>query len=452
MKKLWQTTQSLDAAVEEYTVGDDPRLDSDLLPYEIYGSLAHAEGLRRIGILTASEVAAVRGALTRLHARAGTFVVRRDQEDIHTAVEQHLTETLGEVGAKIHTGRSRNDQVQVNLRLLIKDRLLEIHARACAAAAAWGEFGRRHAAVSLPGYTHLQRAMPTTVGHWAASHAEAMVEDARLLRHAYEEADASPLGSAAGYGVPLPLDRAYVARLLGFARVQRNTLRVQSSRARIEAVALSAVAVFARDLGVLAWDLSLYSTAEFGFLRLDDAFTTGSSIMPQKKNPDVVELTRGRAALFPGWVAQSLAAGALPSGYHRDHQLTKGPLLLGLESARQMATIAARLPESLTVDEARCRGAVTEDMLATHRALALVRRGVPFREAYRRVAAAARSGRGKTRPARRIELPDYPGAPGNPDWRALARDRRAEEAWGRSTRRALASRWTALLDGAAARG
>jgi argininosuccinate lyase len=445
MKKLWQTNASLDSVVEAYTVGNDPELDSRLLKYEVYGSLAHAAGLVKIGVLTKKEYAALRAELTKLHDRPGTFAVTRAQEDIHTAVEQRLTRVLGEIGAKVHAGRSRNDQVQANLRLFLKDRLLALHARAGEAAAAWAAFGVRNEGVVIPGYSHLQRAMPTTIGHWAASHAEALWDARRALRFAYGEADASPLGSAAGYGVMLPLDRAYVAKLLGFSRVQRNTLRVQSSRPRLEAAVLSSLCLSARDLGVLAWDLSLFTSAEFGFVKLSDAFTTGSSIMPQKKNPDVVELTRARAALFPGWLNQVLSVGALPSGYHRDYQLTKGPLFAALDALSLMLDVAARLPDALTVNRGRCAAAVTEDLLATHEAVALVREGVPFRDAYRTVAERARARTGEPRPAADAPLPDYPGAPGRPSWKAVAADAAREDAWERSHRKALDSAWRGLL-------
>ena len=445
MKKLWQTKTDLDATVEAYTVGNDPELDSRLLKYEVYGSLAHAAGLVKIGVLTKKEYAALRAELTRLHDRPAAFAVTREQEDVHTAVEQRLTKALGAAGAKVHAGRSRNDQVQVDLRLFLKDRLLALHARAGDAAAAWAAFGARHQDVVIPGYSHLQRAMPTTIGHWAASHAEALWDARRALRFAYGEADASPLGSAAGYGVMLPLDRAYVAKLLGFSRVQRNTLRVQSSRPRLEAAVLSSLCLCARDLGVLAWDLSLYASAEFGFIKLSDAFTTGSSIMPQKKNPDVVELTRARAALFPGWLNQVLAVGALPSGYHRDYQLTKGPLFAALDALDLMLDVAARLPEALTVVRGRCAAAVTEDLLATHRAVALVREGVPFRDAYRTVAESARARTGDPAPVTDVPLPNYPGAPGDPAWKALAADAARESAWGAAERRRLAAAWGRLL-------
>jgi argininosuccinate lyase len=445
MKKLWQTQTDLDAVVEAYTVGDDPGLDSRLLRCEVYGSIAHAAGLKKIGVLTAREYAALRAELTKLHDRPGKFAVTREQEDIHTAVEQKLTSALGETGAKIHAGRSRNDQVQVDLRLFLKDRLLDLHVRAGRAAAAWREFGAKNQGLQIPGYSHLQRAMPTTIGHWAASHAEAIIDGQRALRFAFDEADASPLGSAAGYGVMLDLPRTYVAKLLGFSRVQRNTLRVQSSRPRLEAAVLSSLTLLARDLGVLAWDLSLYSTAEFGFFKLSSSFTTGSSIMPQKKNPDVVELTRARAALFPGWLNQVLAIGALPSGYHRDYQLTKGPLFAALDALTLMLDVAARLPGALTANPERCAAAVTEDLLATHHAVALVREGIPFRTAYRTVAEKARARVGEPRRASDVELPGYSGAPGRPDWKALIADESRENAWGARRRRALQAAWTGLL-------
>jgi argininosuccinate lyase len=286
--------------------------------------------------------------------------------------------------------------------------------------------------------------MPTTVGHWAASHVEALLEARRALRFAFDEADASPLGSAAGYGVMLPLPRSFVAKLLGFSRVQRNTLRVQTSRPRLEAAVLSSLALVARDLGVLSWDLSLYASAEFGFLKLADSFTTGSSIMPQKKNPDVVELTRARAAMFPGWLNQVLMIGQLPSGYHRDYQLTKGPLFSALDAMAQMLEIAARLPESLSVNEDRCAAAVTSDLLATHEAIALVKIGVPFRTAYREVAARARAV-GAPRPVTNVELPAHLGAPGRPDWKVLLSENARTSRRMEGLRQSLDKAWSSLL-------
>ncbi len=447
-RKLWQTEGGGDPRVEAYTAGADPELDRELLAYEIYGSLAHATELRRIGLLEERELRAVRRELRALLSRADSFRIRPGQEDVHTAVEQHLTRRLGKTGARIQAGRSRNDQVQTDLRLYLKDHLLRLQELALEASAEWERFGRRFSRLPFPGYSHLQRAMPATVGHWAASHAESLADACGPLGFAYEEADRSPLGAAAGFGVPLPLDRERVARLLGFRRVQRNTLRVQSARPRIEAAAVFALAAVARDVGVLAWDLSLFATAEFGFVALDPSVTTGSSLMPQKRNPDLVELTRARAALFPGWLVQVFQVGALPSGYHRDHQMTKRPLLAAVRTGREMLEIAARLPRAIRVREERCRAAVTGEMLATSRALALARRGVPFRAAYARIAREERGRDGPRDPvADGLDLPDDPGAPGNPDWDRIAQERAEAGRRLRAERRRLESRWRALLEG-----
>jgi argininosuccinate lyase len=446
-RKLWHREGRTDPGIEAYTAATDVELDRGFLPYEIYGSLAHASGLRNIGLLEEGELRAVRAELRKLLSRAGSFRIRPAQEDIHTALEQYLTRHLGATGAKIQAGRSRNDQVQTNLRLYLKDQLLRLQKLALEASAAWERFGKRYDHLPFPGYTHLQRAMPTTLGHWAASHAEALLEACGPFGFAYEEADRCPLGSAAGFGAPLPLDRRHVARLLGFRRVQRNTLRVQSARPRVEAAALFALAAVGRDLAVLAWDVSLFTTAEFGFFTLDPSVTTGSSLMPQKRNPDLVELTRARAALFPGWLAQILEIGSLPSGYHRDYQTTKKPLVDAVRTMSEMLDIAARLPEAIRVREERCRAAVSGEMLAAARALALARRGVPFREAYGRIAREVRKDAPRGPIARGLELPAYPGAPGNPDWNGIARDR--AELWRkiRAERRRLESRWRALLEG-----
>jgi argininosuccinate lyase len=443
MKRLWETNEPPDRAIEAYTVGRDPELDAVLLPYEVYGTLAHAAGLVRAGVLGAAELAALQQALSALLEKRDTFTIAPEQEDIHTAVEQHLTRELGELGAKVHAGRSRNDQVQVDLRLFLKDRVLHLADASCAAGAAWLDFAERWQTTLVPGYTHLQRAMPSTLGHWAASHVEALLENTRGLQHAHDTADASPLGSAAGYGVTLPIDREMVARRLGFARVQRNTLRVQTSRPHVEATVLAALALLGRDLGVLAADLSLYCTAEFGYLTLDPAFCTGSSIMPQKRNPDVVELTRGRAALFPGWLHQVLAVGQLPSGYHRDFQCTKEPLMRAVATAAEMLDVVRRLPAALRVDAERCRQAVRSDLLATHDALQLVRDGVPFREAYRRVADRVRTA--APEPVASPPLPEALGAPGNPGFAELRAELAGRTRWCRDTRAALHAAWQALL-------
>lgn len=448
--KLWQTAEGGDAFVEAYTVGDDPKLDERFLKYEVYGSAAHAAGLHGIGLLSDSDHSALKKSLAELLA-AGRLEVLPEQEDIHTAVEARLTERAGEAGKRIHAGRSRNDQVQVNLRLFMKDALLSLHAGCCDAAEAWLSFARARQGIRIPGYTHLQRAMPTTLGHWAASHAEALLEGARSLRRAFEEADSCPLGSAAGYGAPLALDREKTAALLGFSRVQRNTLRVQTARPRVEAAVVAGAALVARDLGVLAWDLSLFTTREFGFFRLSPAFSTGSSLMPQKRNPDPVELTRAKAALFPGWVAQILSVGNLPSGYHRDYQATKGILVAALDSLALMLEAARRLPAELTVDEGACAAAVTRELLSTGRALERVKAGMAFRDAYRAVADEERAGAATAEPVEDAALPGYPGAPGDPGFDAIAAECAELARWSAAETERLHACWRALVSAAEAR-
>ncbi len=393
---LWGSGRPLDDLLDAYTVGEDRTLDLALLPWDILGSMAHARGLVGAGVLSKGECERLHGALVRAldEAAAGRLTIGPGEEDVHSAVERHLTEELGDLGRKIHAGRSRNDQVQVDLRLFIKDRLVELAGRAGGAVRALLGLASRHRDVLLPGYTHMRRAMPSTVGLWAAGHADSILESLAVLEGAWVLADSCPLGSGAGYGVPLDLPRELVARLLGFARVQHTVTAVQSTRGKLETTVLQSLWPLVYDLGKLSWDVILFSSDEMGYLRLPESLTTGSSIMPQKKNPDIFELTRARAAAFDGIVVEAMAvSGKLPGGYHRDLQLTKGPLMRGLASVQEMLEIVAWAVPQLEVDEARCRGAVGGDLLATDAVFARVRGGVPFRTAYRTVAAEVADGR-----------------------------------------------------------
>ncbi|HEX6851118.1 MAG TPA: argininosuccinate lyase [Candidatus Polarisedimenticolaceae bacterium] len=406
MKTLWVQGKGLDPKVAAYTASDDRAWDARLLRWDIVGSLAHADGLRAIGILGPGEHARLRAALRAAlrDAEAGRLKVTARDEDVHTAVERRLTERLGPLGAKIHTGRSRNDQVLVDLRLYAKDALMAVETAALDAADALAAFARRHARVVFPGYTHQRRAMPQTTGLWAAGHAEGILDDLRALDAALDLYDRSPLGSAAGYGVPLELPREKVARALGFAGVQRHVTSVQSSRGKHDALALAALWALGSTLGKLSWDVILFTSEEFGYLILDPTLATGSSIMPQKKNPDLFELTRAREGLLAGTLAQAIAiAGKLPSGYHRDLQMLKAPLMTGLDHAEAMAAIVAFAVARLGVHRERCAAALDAGTYATHAAYARVRDGEPFRMAYRAVAEAIARGedlprRGSTAP------------------------------------------------------
>jgi len=392
---LWGSGGPIDEVLAAFTVGEDRSLDLELLPWDILGSMAHAHGLAAAGVLSEPERRKLHAALVSAldDAAEGRLKIEPGEEDAHSAVERHLTERLGDLGRKIHAGRSRNDQVQVGLRLLIKDRLHGLAEGAGAVARVLLDLAGRHRDVLLPGYTHMRRAMPSTVGLWAAGLADSMLDSLALLEGSWTLADACPLGSGAGYGVPLAYPRETVAGLLGFARIQHAVTAVQPARGKLESVVLQSLWPLVYDLGKLAWDVILFSSEDLGFFRLPESLTTGSSIMPQKKNPDLFELIRARAAAFDGTMMEVMAvSGKLPGGYHRDLQLTKGPLLRGVISVAEMLEITAWSVPRLEVDRARCRAAVGGDLLATDAVFARVREGVPFRTAYREVAARVADG------------------------------------------------------------
>lgn len=378
-----------DAEVVAFLAGDDVLLDRELFLFDIQATEAHARGLGRIGLLGATEVDAMIAELAVLanDFRTGAFVLDGRYEDGHSAIEAHLTAKLGETGKRVHTGRSRNDQVQIALRLYLRHRLDSL-ARTCLAIAdamlarAEGEEGK----VPMPGYTHLQRAVPSSVGLWLGAFAEAFVDDAAFAVSTRSWLATCPLGTGAGYGVNLPLDREGVARELGLPRLQINPMYVQNSRGKFELAALGALAQALLDVRRFAWDLSLFTSAEFGFVELPRMYITGSSLMPNKKNPDVVELLRAAAASVIGAQTEVASALSLPSGYHRDLQVTKAPLLRAMRQGLAALSLVARLVQGFTLVPSRMRQAITGEMFATDRALDLARAGTPFRDAYRAVA------------------------------------------------------------------
>ncbi len=388
--RLWDRGEPLDAAVARLTVGRDPELDLRLALYDAVASAAHAAMLEKIGILSTEELAALERELAAIaeEARAGRFAIEPAEEDCHTAIENRLTERLGEPGLKIHTGRSRNDQVIAALRLWGREKIVELASGVVAVAERLLDLAEEHREVSVPGSTHTRQAMPTTLGHFFAAWAENLIDDLPWLERAFEHTNRSPLGSASGFGVALPLDREFVAERLGFASVQHNTLAVQNDRGKAEWLALSAASAATTDLGRLAADLIRYSSEELGFVRLSAEVTTGSSIMPQKRNPDVLELVRAGAARLRARQAEVGAVyGALGAGYHRDLQLTKEPYLDGLQLASDCFTAALPVLTTLEVDPDRCRAASLATTGATDAVYRRVAAGEPFRAAYRAVAA-----------------------------------------------------------------
>ena len=394
-RTLWGTGKGLDRRLLDHTAGEDHPWDARLLRWDVLGSLGHIEGLRAAGLLGAREHARLRQGLRRALAAvdAGRLVLREDQEDVHTAVEDWLTRRLPGVGERLHTGRSRNDQVACDLRLYLKDRLLGLHALALNVAEALLAFARRQQRVLWPGYTHQRRAMPSSVGLWAGAYAEGLLDTVESLAAVWIVADRSPLGSAAGYGVPLPLRRETVAKALGFGGLDRNVATVQGGRGKVEAAALFWCVQLGHDLGRLAQDVILYSAEEFGYLVLPAELATGSSIMPHKRNPDLFELTRGRASALEGDLAAVLHLRAkLTGGYHRDFQLLKEPLMRGLDRAEAILAATVEALPRLGVDRERCAASLAGGTLATDEVMRRVEAGSPFRIAYREVAAALRRG------------------------------------------------------------
>ena len=388
---LWQKDVRVADWVTRFTVGDDYRWDTLLLPYDIEGTRVQAWSLARIGILTKHELRDVEAALLDMEriVAAGEIGVRPEDEDCHTVIERYLTERLGDVGKKIHTGRSRNDQVLVALRLFLRDQVRESARKAADVARVLCGFGERYDRLLMPGYTHLQRAMPATVGLWAMGYAELLAADVDAMRHAFDQVNVSPLGSAAGYGVPyLELPRDDAAERLRFDGVQTHVTAVQLSRGKLELHVVHALVQAAATLNRLASDLVLFNTAEFGFVALPAEYCTGSSIMPQKQNPDVLELARASYHRLVAEMHVLLTLPAnLPSGYHRDLQLTKEAAMRAALLSGDLLTAMQNLLPGVRFDEERLRAAATPELYATAHALELVQQGVPFREAYRRAAA-----------------------------------------------------------------
>jgi len=388
MSRLWDKGVDLDQRVLAYTAGDDYALDERLVQYDIRASIAHAEMLNAQKLLADADLNAIRDGLVAIGAEhaAGEWKIELADEDGQTALEKRLTARIGAAGGRVHLGRSRNDQVLTAVRLYLLDASRELAAVAEGCAAALDALAAREGTVALPGYTHMQQAMPSSVALWAQGFAAELRDDARGLATIAQRASRSPLGSAAGYGTPgLPLDRELTRSKLGFDSVHSPVTAVQLARGKAEAQLLFECTLLMQDLGRLAADLLLFYTQEFAFVTLPASFTTGSSIMPQKRNPDVFELVRGRSAVAQACLIEVLGIFAkLPSGYQRDLQLIKPPLFRGIDLAFATAGIMA-----VAIDGVRFRSdQITLDpaIHAAEEANALVaREGIPFREAYRRI-------------------------------------------------------------------
>jgi len=391
MKKLWdrKTGTKTNQTVENYTVGVDYLLDLELLPYDIKGTMAHAKMLHKIKILDKKELSILITGLNKILSlwKNGKFKIDKSQEDGHTAIEAYLTENCGEVGKKVHTGRSRNDQSLTMTRLFSKEKLGKIKKETENLAKSLEQQIKKQGKIKMPGYTHMQRAMPSSVGMWLGSYCDSLKDDLICLDAVMKIIDQNPLGSAAGYGEnTLGLNRGFTAKELGFGKVQANPMYCAFSRGKFENLILQAVSSVMFDIGKMSSDLLLFTTKEFNFFTLPDSFKTGSSIMPQKKNYDVLELIRGNIAVFNGYQNQiENIVKNLPAGYNRDFQLTKEPYMKGIKLALDTLEVMILVIKNLETKKTNLENACSSELYATDEALKLVRTGKNFREAYQEV-------------------------------------------------------------------
>ena len=394
--KLWNKGFEPDKAIEEYTVGNDRVLDLRLAQYDIEGSMAHIKMLETIGLLEKSELEQLLAALAELleEAQKGNFVIEEGVEDVHSQVELMLTRKLGDVGKKIHSGRSRNDQVLVDLKLFMRDELRKVADHTKQLFDRLITLSEEHKDTLMPGYTHLQIAMPSSFGLWFGAYAESLIDDMRLVVAAYDTANQNPLGSAAGYGSSFPLNRTMTTELLGFETLHYNAVAAQMSRGKTERAAAFAVASLASTIGRFAMDVCLFMCQNFGFISFPDNLTTGSSIMPHKKNPDVFEITRGkcnRLQAVPNEIA--LLTTNLPLGYHRDMQLLKDIIFPATTTICEVMDMCDFMLQNIRINKGVLEDKKYDYLFTVEDVNRLVLEGKPFREAYREVGISVQEGR-----------------------------------------------------------
>lgn len=415
MAKLWEKGCKVDSLIEEFTVGKDYLLDKALVKADIAGSIAHAQMLGKIGILKPEEVKKLKAALLEILElyKEGKFTITQKDEDVHTAVENYLTKKLGDTGKRIHTARSRNDQVLVDLRLYTKEKLLTLEEELLELATALLELAGKNKEIPIPGRTHTQLAMASSVGLWAGAYAESLLDDLKLMEEAYELSDQCPLGSAASYGVSLPIDRQMTSDLLGFAKVQNNVLYANNSRGKMEGIALSALSQVMADLSKMASDIILFTIPELDYFDLPEELCTGSSLMPNKKNPDVLELVRARSnSVFAAYYRVMAIIKDLPSGYNRDFQETKEPLMESMDITIASLKVCSLVISKLKVNKDKCIKACVMEIFATDKAVELAAGGMPFRDAYLKVANELGDLKGEN-PVENIKSKKHIGATGN---------------------------------------
>ena len=386
--KLWQKNYTLNKEIASFTVGNDFLLDQKLLKYDIKVNLAHAKMLNSIDILTKEELAKISKTLQQLNnlAKKGKFKIKKEQEDVHTAVEEFLTKKIGKIGKKIHTAKSRNDQVMTDILLYCKDELNIIKKLITKVIQEINHFSKKYNKIPMPGYTHMQKAMPYSVSKWILSFKEMLEDDLNSIDFALSLIDKNPLGSAAGYGLPIKINKELTTKELRFKQTHKHALYVQNSRGKYEMVIMSAINQSMLTINKLATDLLLFTTSEFNFFLLPDEFCTGSSIMPQKKNYDVLELVKGKTVTIQSKIVEiSLLYSNLPSGYNRDLQLTKKPLMESIEISKSIISIITLVLKNLKPNKKTLEKSMTKELYATEKALNLTKKGIPFRDAYKKI-------------------------------------------------------------------
>ncbi len=384
--KLWEKGYKLNKQIENFTVGEDYIFDQKLVKYDCLASIAHAKMLGRVGVLKQLEVKKLVKELNNIiHLNnRGQFKISKKQEDCHTAIENYLTKKLGDLGRKIHTTRSRNDQVLTALRLYYKDELNDCKKLVCDLVKALTVFLKKYGKIKIAGYTHTRKAMPSSIGLWGNSFIDSMKDNLRLIDFTLKLIDQSPLGTGAGYGVPLKIDRNYTAKLLGFNKLQKNPIYTQNSRGKFESTILHVLSQVMFDLNKIATDLIVFTMPEFGYFEIPREFSTGSSIMPQKKNPDVLELLRAKYHVVVSYEFQvKNITSNLLSGYNRDLQILKEPTMKGLDITKESLSITNLIFKNLKVNKENCDKALTKEIYATEKVYKLVKKGIPFRKAYK---------------------------------------------------------------------
>lgn len=394
-QKLWEKNVQVDKEVETFTVGKDREMDLYLAKYDVLGSMAHITMLESIGLLTKEELALLLAELKNIYAVAnsGGFVIEEGVEDVHSQVELMLTRRLGDVGKKIHSGRSRNDQVLLDLKLYTRAQIQELVELTNNLFEVLISQSNRYKEVLMPGYTHLQVAMPSSFGLWFGAYAESLADDLQMMQAAYKVCNRNPLGSAAGYGSSFPLNRRMTTDLLGFDSLAYNVVYAQMGRGKMERTVAFAMAGIAASLSKLAFDACMFNSQNFGFIKLPDQFTTGSSIMPHKKNPDVFELTRAKCNKIQGLPQQiTLIANNLPSGYFRDLQIIKEVFLPAFDELKDCLRMVTHMMREVKVNDHILEDDKYALLFSVEEVNRLVLEGIPFRDAYKQVGLAIEAG------------------------------------------------------------